>query len=226
MNKTLITLFSAALVSSSQAAITFTDWTGRVQLGDGVTPSTATHSIAKGTLNGIAISFEHERFLNSTQVIDGTGTKFADASHFSPSIALTDHLSLVSGDKDASPSDVTNGIVKFSSAIVNPIFQIHDLELNTMVFSENFTLLSSDSELSSTANTLTGTANVLGSDHGRGSIQFIGSFTEISWTVTQATASTGQDAMSFTIAAQAVPEPSSTALLGLGGLALILRRRK
>ena len=226
MNKTLITVLTAALVSNSQAAMIFTDWTGRVQLGDGVTPSTATHSIAKGTLDGITISFEHERFLNSTQVLDGTGTKFADASHFSPSIALSDHLSLVSGDKDASPSDVTNGIVKFSTAIVNPIFQIHDLELNTMVFSENFTLLSSDSELSSTANTLTGTANVLGSDHGRGSIQFIGSFTEISWTATQLTASTGQDAVSFTVAVEAVPEPSSAALLGLGAFGFLIRRRR
>lgn len=35
----------------------------------------------------------------------------------------------------------------------------------------------------------------------------------------------GYDAQ-FTVAAVAVPEPSSTALLGLGGLALILRRRK
>ncbi|MBT8036430.1 MAG: PEP-CTERM sorting domain-containing protein [Verrucomicrobiae bacterium] len=36
----------------------------------------------------------------------------------------------------------------------------------------------------------------------------------------------GEELSSFTITAAPVPEPSSTALLGLGGLALILRRRK
>ena len=45
-------------------------------------------------------------------------------------------------------------------------------------------------------------------------------------TNTPATSGTGSRDFRFSVAGTAVPEPSSAALLGLGGLALILRRRK
>ncbi len=45
-----------------------------------------------------------------------------------------------------------------------------------------------------------------------------------SFTVTSTTAAIGDLAMTFT--AQSVPEPSSSALLGLGGLSLLVRRRR
>ncbi len=106
------------------------------------------------------------------------------------------------------------------SGLVNDIYiQIDNLYDNTLTFANSFSVVSS-SKVSISGNSISGTLD----NDGAAVLLFSGAQSSQSWTSTMPFSG---DYVSYRIGSTSVvPEPSSTALLGLGGLALLLRRKK
>jgi hypothetical protein len=126
----------------------------------------------------------------------------------------------------------TVSTITFSSAVVNPVFAIWSLGQGGVqaqfVFSAPFSIQAGgpNQEFGGSSIFTGGTCPVLAvcGLEGNGVIQFLGTFTEISWTNP-----VFENYYTFTVGAPgaaAVPEPASLLLLGSGISALALRRRR
>lgn len=123
--------------------------------------------------------------------------------------------------------------IGFGSIITDPMLSFTDIEVDSsLTFTNAFTVVSLTPNLSNTG--LVVGNNGIGApapfdDEAAGSLQFTGDFTELVFTVTNASM-TMEDRTGYVVtsllAPVAIPEPSSlTLLLGLGWLTLLRRRR-
>ena len=201
----------ACCAAASSAATTWTDWTA------------STANSASGTLGSTAVSFSGPIFFAQT----GGGTDFWTSGTPDPYSVTgrptgTDIVAIVGGP-------ATTFSLKFSQAVVNPYFAGLSLGQPGGYFvSYDFdaapTLISSGQGFwGGCATCLTVSGNSMIGEEGHGVVQFMGSFTSISWTVP-----VGETWHGFQVGVNAIPEPETYALMlaGLGAVGFMARRRK
>lgn len=201
----------ACCAAASSAATTWTDWTA------------STANSASGTLGSTAVSFSGPIFFAQT----GGGTDYWFSGTPDPYSVTgrptgTDIVAIVGGP-------ATTFSLKFSQAVVNPYFAGLSLgQPNGYFVSYDFdaapTLISSGQGFfGGCATCLTVSGNSMIGEEGHGVVQFMGSFTSISWTVP-----VGETWHGFQVGVNAIPEPETYALMlaGLGAVGFMARRRK
>ncbi|MBI5692081.1 MAG: hypothetical protein HZC55_18530 [Verrucomicrobia bacterium] len=212
----------SALAPHAWAAPVITDWTSYTW---------GTNGSASGNLGGIGVTYSGDvRDLqnNHGTVFDNSAGGYFGQTVYTPSLDVSDALGTWGS------TGVTNTIT-FTSAVLNPILWINSLgrggawDLSTYVqtwtFSSPFSLLSSLNVLSELPNPykMTQSGNSLIGQEGHGSIQFIGSYTSISWTSNKLEQSAYfQVGYDNSIVPSTVPDQGSMLLLPLafGGLML------
>jgi len=207
-----------AIAAPVFAQTVWTDWTAATA----GTPGSAT-----GTLNGIGVNYAGE--VLSNRVINGTFSPFwAPASSFVGGTASTSPASV--GDIITLSGATGTNTVTFASPIINPVLAIWSLGAPsvaaTFTFSASPTLQAGGPNVSFGGSSITVAGNVVSGREGNGVVRFDGTFSSISWT------DTPEFYYGFTVgtagSAQvpAIPEPSSWALLGVGLIALAIKRRR
>lgn len=205
-----------AFAAPAQAEqIYWTNWTSKTS----GTPGSASGTIAFPS-SSVTVSYAGEIFNAGDQgdwsQFPGTYTSRAVDNAPTPSGVS---IQLVGGNS------IVNTI-SFSSAVYNPVMAIQSLgssDLAKYVFNQPFTLLSQGrGHWGGGSTSLTQSGTSLIGNEGNGTIQFLGSFKSISWTVPD-----GEGYHMFTIGAP-IPEPETYALMlaGLGLLGFMARRKK
>jgi hypothetical protein len=203
-----------ALAGRAQAQTTWTDWTS------------ATATTATGTLGGVGVTFSGNLFgaITSGPAIDfwnSPATPFTSAGVSAP--PAFDILQI--GTSAAGRTQT----ITFATAVVNPVLSVISLGAltnpTTWTFSSAPTLLSQGTSFfGGTGTSLSLVGSALTGTEGSGTLRFTGSFTTLSWTVTNP-----EDWAGVQVGApSAAPEPTTLALLAFGGFgaAVIARRRK
>ena len=140
-----------------QSCPEYVDWTS------------ATVSSASGTLCGSTVTATGA-IRTDLVITDGMYTGFNEP-HFTPSVAFTDSI----GTQTSNPMTLN-----FSPPLADPTLHIRQLANTTLTFNKEYILLSSDDDFVTTPNSIRGESSA---DDANGSLLFSGSFTELSWTV-------------------------------------------
>lgn len=195
------------------ATIDWNTWTtnGSGNIG-GSTPVTVTYT---GEMSGVYIDYPSWT----------PGTTFADGTVVSNApVASNGIVRLVGGGEGATVDTIT-----FSQAVTNPVFAIWSLGQGGINASFNFigatpVLVSGGNSAEYGGSGISVSGNSVFGNEGNGTVQFMGTFTSISWTNP-----TSEDWYGFNVGiagVSAVPEPGSVGLL-LAGLTLVgLARRR
>jgi hypothetical protein len=229
LRATVIALASICLFSgmrSDAGTITWTDWTS---ITDG-NPNGA----ALGTLSPVAQPVVSITYSGDVEVSSQTSDP-ANFNYWNPASTFT---SATVSDAPTNPGIVTlfgdqvTNTLTFSQPIVNPVMALLSLGNSanqiSYTFDAPFTILSGGPSAAFNGSSVYQISpNVVGGMEGNGTIQFTGSFTSLSWTVTGTEYWHG-----FTLGiagVASVPEPSSLVmgvigLLGIGGFVLRAKR--
>lgn len=201
-----------AICAPVSALTVWTDWTA-------ATPGAS--GSASGTLGTIDVSY-------SGQVLGNTSVNGEAAGTWAPS------SSFVGGAVDTSPAVVGDMItlngggagthtLTFSSPVTDPVFAIWSLGQPGFAASFTFDAATPEFQVGGPnanfgGSAVTANGSTVTGQEGNGVVQFIGSFTSLSWT------STPENFYGFTVGTAgtvaAIPEPSTWALLVAGLLAL------
>jgi PEP-CTERM motif len=225
----LVFLTIVFLVSTTASAtpISWTDWTAFTA---GNLTGTAT-----GVISGSStVNVSYAGQVGSNSVVNGVGgnTSWLPASTFSGGTISNgpapnrDNITLTGG------TGTGVNTITFSSAVVNPVMAIWSLGAGgapaSFVFTaaEPFTIQSGGPSVEFGGSSITGAGNIVSGVEGNGTIQFNGTFTQISWTNPQF-----EFYYAFTVGAaetttSPVPEPSTYMMLGTGLLAIAVLMRR
>ncbi|WP_280153074.1 PEP-CTERM sorting domain-containing protein [Piscinibacter sp. XHJ-5] len=215
-----LSLAGALLVAAApvSAQTVWTDWTSA---------SPGSGGSAAGTLDGSAVSY-------SGQVLGGvTYTNGGFASSWAPS------TSFVGGTVTAGPASVgdiiaLNGAapgtntLSFATPVTNPVFAIWSLGQPrtpaSFTFDATPTFQVGGPNVSYGGSAITVSGNTVSGLEGNGVVQFLGTFSSLSWT------NTLEHYYGFTVGVAGttavIPEPGTWALMGLGLAALGVARRR
>jgi hypothetical protein len=210
------------------ATISWTDWTAFTA---GNLTGTATGIVSTGS-NTVNVSYAGQVGSNSVVNNVGGNTSWLPTSTFSGGNVSNgpapnrDNITLTGGTGTAVNT------LTFSSAVVDPVMAIWSLGAPgapaSFVFlpSEPFTIQSGGPSVEFGGSSITASGSTVNGTEGNGTIQFNGTFTQISWTNPQF-----ESYYAFTVGAAGtaspVPEHGSFITLGTGLLAIsVLNRRR
>jgi len=202
MIKHAFVLGVVALAGAAQANVDWVDWTA----SDSATVT--------GSVNGIGVTYRGGR--EFAQLNGGT-------NYWNPSTPYTSAtVPNAPGTSDIIGLSTTGGTLLFTEAVTNPIMAIVSLgRPNTSSkwhFDAPFKILSQGAGFWGNGPLTNPFGNTLQGNEGHGTIQFVGTFTTISWSVTE-----GEDWAGFTVA---IPAPGTAAALALGLVGSGRRRRR
>ena len=208
---TIVSLSTSAVIDA--AMLQLDSFVGDSQTVTG----TLDGAIFTSTLSGAGVGDLAHR--SDFSIFDDTDP-WMNSTSYTPQTALTDKLDLL---RQSSVNSATM-MVTFSAPILDPVIHLTGMDRTALDFSANttdLTLLSSYGGLQ----VISGVISDDNNNNGGGSVRINGTYTSLTIALTETNNET--DAMKIQWSGiQAVPEPSSTALLGLGGIALLLRRRR
>jgi PEP-CTERM motif len=208
--------------SAQAQTINWTDWTSATAGAPG--------SAAGSIVGGINVTYTGHLF--GAQTSGGAAVWTPSATYTSATVTnaptpVNDVLEVGLG------SDALTQTITFSSPVTNPVMSILSLGFfgnpTSWTFDRPFSILSSGAGFFTGSNPVGSFAqslgNVLTGDEGNGTVQFIGTFTSISWTTLNGESWTGFTVGAPIVAASA-PEPGTLALLSLGIVGGIVARRR
>ena len=211
--------FAAILAISSAGAgnastIDWTAWTGATA---GETNGTAT-----GTAGSVGVSYQGE--VQSLQLNYPSWTPASSyvGGTISNAPLPSDNIIQIFGGANSATDTIT-----FSTAVTNPVFAIWSLGqggINAQfAFNEPFAIQAGGPSLEYGGTAITSSGNTVYGVEGNGTLQFIGTYSSISWTTP-----VYEDWYGFTVGVSAVPEPSTWAMMILGfmGVGFLAYRRK
>ncbi|MEK6702141.1 MAG: PEP-CTERM sorting domain-containing protein [Planctomycetota bacterium] len=200
---------AAGFVSGASAQVSWTNWTDA---------NAGAAGSASGNMGGVFVRYTGEVLFAQT---NGAGTNYwqPDAAYLSATVpnapANADIIAITGGNQ-------TVNTITFSQAITDPIMAIVSMGQGGLpvdyVFDASFSILSVGQGYWGNGTLVQPASNILRGEEGHGVIQFQGSFTSISFVVP-----TGEYWHGFSVGM--VPTPGSMALLGLGGVVSLRRRR-
>lgn len=222
-------LFGATASPAAAQPVYWTDWTARV-LSTANTPGTASGAI---DVNGTVVNVSYTGEVNSaTQVTPGTNYWTSNRQSYLGGV-LTDAAPISS---DVIGFDGGRGFtssIAFSTAIENPIFSFVSVGRSgtpvTLTFDTPFEIVAQGPGFFGSG-TLTRSGNSITGIEGNGTIRFLGTYSQVSWTSGQ----TGEFFGGVTMGIQGiggpqstVPEPATIGLVALGlvGVGVGARRR-
>jgi hypothetical protein len=120
----------------------------------------------------------------------------------------------------------TGGTITFSSPITNPVMDIFSLGASgvpaSFVFTDPFTIVAGGPSGDYGGGSITSSGETVSGEEGNGAIEFLGTYSSISFTTPQY-----EDYYAFTVGSNATaPEPGTLSLIGLGIGALPMLRRR
>jgi hypothetical protein len=206
--------------AASAATITWTTWTSATVSGAGT---------ATGSAGTVGVGYTGEvhgpgTVLGAGDNSVGFGTPWSPTSTFADGVHVANApidgnmIGLTGGDNDVNT-------ILFSQTVINPVMAI--FSLGGAVAAE-FAFIGATPVIRSGGlatpccggSTITSDGSSIEGFEGNGTIQFMGSFTSISWTNP-----TFENYYSFTVGYAAVPAPGALAMVGLGLAALGAVRR-
>lgn len=192
----------AALAGVAQADVDWVDW------------QSATSTSVTGVANGITATYTGGFQLAQTN----GGTNYWNSSSTYVSATVPN----APPDSDIIELATVGGTLSFSQAVTDPIMAIVSLGRPNVGskwhFDAPFQIVSQGAGFWGSGPLTNPSGNTLQGNEGHGVIQFKGTFTSISWEVTE-----GESWAGFTVA---VPSPGSAAALAAGLLPALRRRRR
>ena len=182
-------------------------------------------SVSIGSLNAPTdVTFNGSSIIRQT----GAGTDYwsPSAPYISASVTNAPTPAHMIGVVDFAASHS----ITFASPVTNPYMALVGLGSSTQqtqwAFDTPFTIVSFGSGFFGGAGSLTDIgSNTLQGDEGSGVIQFVGTFTSISWTIANGEQPWSDEANITGITVGVVPTPGVLAALGMGSLLAVRRRR-
>jgi len=196
------------------APVSWVDWTAFTA---GFTDGTATGTVSSA---GLTVNYSGEVYNIDTQV-DGTGTDYwapdstwADGGIIDNAPPGTDIIALRGN------TGSTNTIT-FSQPVTNPFMAVYSLGRDSLEVTYNFdspfdVIVGGGSSANGGSSVVELPGNILSGIEGNGTIQFLGTFTSISYIVP-----TNESWHGFTVGVQQVPLPPAVWLFGSGLLGLV-----
>jgi hypothetical protein len=217
MRKKLLVMATAVVLVMGMAGMSFgalVDWADWTSATTGITGS------ASGTIGSITVNYTGE--VNFAQTSGGINYWVAGTANINPFIsAVVENAPPASDIIALEGGHNTTSTINFSQAVTNPVMSIVSLgrDYQTVIyqFSQPFRILSSGQGYwggATTGSLFDDGNNVLRGVEGHGTIQFLGTYSSISWTVP-----TTEYWHGFTVGL--VPVPASALLLGSGLLGLV-----
>lgn len=217
----------AAAFAATPAAAAFISWT------DWTAATTGYPGSASGTAGAVGVSYGGEvqgpgiTVLGSGPNSVGFGSPWAPASTFADGSTVANApisgnmIGLMGG---GGPSAITNTIT-FSQAVLNPVMAIFSLGGGSLarfdfIGSTPYVVTGGLATPCCGGSTITSSGSSILGTEGNGTIQFLGTYTSISWKNPLF-----ENYYAFTVG-HSVSEPVSLALLGLGLLGIGLGRRR
>ena len=214
MRRLLVSGFSALVLAlsasaASAAAVTWTTW----------------DTTSSGTAGPIAVTF------NSPAVNIYHGyPSYGPASTFADGVVVNNEPSSSNNILQLTGGNSTTQTLTFSQAVVNPVFAIWSLGQGggpaSFVFDQTPTFVSGGPSNEYGGGPIMVTGNTVGGAEGNGTVEFLGTFSSLTWTNPQYEYWYGFDVGFQSVAA--VPEASTWAMLMLGfaGLGAMAYRRR
>jgi PEP-CTERM motif-containing protein len=229
---TSLAFLTVVFVLSTNVRATPISWTDWTAFTAGNLTGTASGAINTGS-NTVNVSYAGQ--VGNNSVVNGVGgnTSWLPASTFSGGNVSNgpapnrDNITLTGG------TGTGVNTITFDSAVVDPVMAIWSLGAGgapaSFVFlaSEPFTIQSGGPSVEFGGSSITAAGNVVNGVEGNGTIQFHGTFTQLSWTNPQF-----EFYYAFTVGAAGttaapVPEPRTYIMLGTGllGISVLMRRK-
>jgi hypothetical protein len=206
-----------AILAAAVPAHATTTWTTWAGLND-----------PNGTMGSVAVSYTGDFYsVNIVDLCCGQGWVPSSSYVGGPvtSVPALNQLAVLLIGGTSVNGVPTGGTITFSSPITNPVMDIFSLGSGgtpaSFVFTDPFVIVAGGPSTQYGGSSITGSGNTVSGQEGNGAIEFLGTYSSISFTTPQA-----EDYYAFTVGMNPAPEPGTLSLIGLGIGALPMLRRR